>query len=57
MKKLGLILIAISFVLWLGILIFITFYSNNQFLNMICLFFGFMFVGCGIACGCEKIEN
>lgn len=56
MKK-GKTIIGISFVIWVCILVYITFFSYNPYWNTIIFFFGAMLTVAGFACGCEKIEK
>lgn len=56
MKK-GKISIVLGFIFFVGILFYMTFISNNPYLNELLLFFGGMITICFFAYGCEKMEN
>lgn len=56
MKK-GKTILGIAFVFWACILTYITFFSNNPYLNTIIFFFGMMITVCGLAYGCDEIEK
>ena len=53
----GKIIIGISILIWLVILVFITFFSSNQHLNFMIFFFGMMLTLCGISYGCDELEK
>ena len=55
--KNGIMIIGIFAIVWACILTYITFFSNNPYLNTFALFFGMMITVCGFACGCEEIEK
>ena len=44
-------------IVWACILTYITFFSNNTYMNAIIFFFGMMITICGFAYGYEKIEK
>lgn len=56
MKK-GKTIIGIALLVWACILTYITFFSHNSYLNIIIFFFGMMLTVCGLAYGCDEIEN
>lgn len=53
----GKFIIGFFTLVWACILIYITFFSNNPYLNYIIFFFGAMITICGFAYGCEEIEK
>ena len=53
----GKLIIAVFVIIWVCILTYITFFSNNSYINIIILLFGFMITICGFAYGFEKIEK
>ena len=53
----GKFIIGFFTLVWACILTYITFFSNNQYINIIVFFFGFMITICGFAYGCEEIEK
>lgn len=53
----GKMIIGLFTCIWVGILIYITFYSTNPYKNTAILFLGGMFTLCGFAYGCEEIEK
>ena len=53
----GKFIIGFFTLVWVCILTYITFFSNNPYKNAIIFFFGFMITICGFAYGCEKIEK
>ena len=56
MKK-GKTIIGITFIFWACILTYITFFSQNPYVNTILFFVGMMVTICGFSCGCEEIEK
>lgn len=53
----GKLIIGLSAIFWVAVLVYITFYSTNPYMNTAIFFFGVMFTVCGFACGCEEIEK
>ena len=53
----GNMIIGLFACIWVAILVYITFYSTNPFINTAIFFFGAMFTVCGFAYGCEEIEK
>lgn len=53
----GKFIIGFFTLVWVCILTYITFFSNNPNINIIIFFFGFMITICGFAYGFEKIEK
>lgn len=53
----GKFIIGFFTLVWACILTYITFFSNNSYINIIIFFFGFMITICGFAYGCEEIEK
>lgn len=53
----GKMIIGLFACIWVAILVYITFYSTNPYMNTAIFFFGGMFTVCGFACGCEEIEK
>jgi hypothetical protein len=49
----GKVIIGISILVWIFILSFITFFSNNQYLNFMIFYVGIMITLLGISYGCE----
>lgn len=56
MKK-GKIAIALGVIFWVCILFYMTFISNNPYLNEVLFFFGAMITICFFAYGCEEMEK
>jgi hypothetical protein len=56
MKK-GKIAIALGIIFWVCVLTYMTFISNNTYLNGVLFFFGGMITLCFFAYGCEEIEK
>lgn len=50
-------IIGLSGLFWFVVLVVITFFSTNPYVNTLAFFFGAMITVCGLACGCEAIEN
>lgn len=44
-------------ILWICILAYITFFSNNTYLNMAIFFLGIMVTFCGVAYAFDKLEK
>ena len=53
----GKFIIGFFTLVWACILTYITFFSNNPYINIIIFLFGFMITICGFAYGFEKIEK
>ena len=53
----GKFIIGFFILVWACILTYITFFSNNSYINIIVFFIGFMITICGFAYGCEEIEK
>lgn len=53
----GKIFLGIAFLFWVAILTFMSFFSNNPYLNEILFFFGAMITIVILAYGCESIEK
>ena len=53
----GKLIIGFFVILWFCVLVYITFYSINQYINTSLFFFGMMFTICGFAYGCEEMEK
>ena len=50
-------IIAVFVIIWVCILTYITFFSNNPYINTAIFLFGMMFTVYGFACGCEELEK
>lgn len=53
----GKIILGVAFLFWVSILVFMTFFSHNPYLNEILFFFGAMVTITILAYGCESIEK
>ena len=53
----GKIILCVAFLFWVASLVFITFFSNNPYLNGILLFFVLMVTVAILTYGCEVIEK
>lgn len=53
----GKMIIGLFAILWFCLLVYITFYSSNPYINTAMFFLGAMFTICGFAYGCEKMEK
>lgn len=53
----GKMIIGLFACIWVAILVYITFYSTNPYINTGIFFFGVMFTICGFAYGCEELEK
>ena len=53
----GKIILCVAFFVWVASLVFITFFSNNPYLNRILLFFTLMVTVTILTYGCEVIEK
>lgn len=53
----GKLIIGLFACIWLAILVYITFYSTNPYINTALFFFGMMFTVFGFECGCEELEK
>lgn len=53
----GKFIIGLSTLVFICVLTYITFLSNNPYMNTIIFFFGMMISICGFAYGCEEIEK
>jgi hypothetical protein len=55
MKK-GKTIIAISTIIWV-IILTVTLFTDNPYINAALFFFGAMLIVCGLSYGCEEIEK
>ncbi len=53
----GKLIIGFFAILWVCLLVYVTFYSTDPYINTALFFFGMMFTVCGFACGCEEMEK
>ena len=53
----GKMIIGLFACIWVAILVYITFYSTNTYINTMAFFGGAMFTICGFAYGCEEMEK
>ena len=53
----GKLIIGLFACVWVAILVYITFYSTNEYINTMVFFGGAMLTVCGFAYGCEEMEK
>ena len=53
----GKVIIGISILVWIAVLTYTFFFSENEYVNAIILFLGLVVTMCGLTFGCEELEN
>ena len=53
----GKVIIGISILVWIAVLTYTFFFSENEYANAIIVALGFMITMCGLTFGCEELEK